>query len=86
MEGELIAIEAKPLHSGPIARLEERSETSFDGRIFIARAHGFVLAKSLWDEKEEIGGFRAQVALPEVQKVHVVDRGLASLDFEDDPG
>jgi hypothetical protein len=63
---------------------EELREAAIDRCEFIPRRHGLVLSQRLGDEQEQVVRLRAQVALPEVEKVHVVDGGLPALDFQDD--
>src|SRR5688572_25452701 len=38
----------------------------------------------LWDHQEQIGSMHTDVALPQVEEVHVVGRRLPALDFEQD--
>jgi hypothetical protein len=44
-----------------------------------------LLAELLRHHEEQVVGRFAEVALPEIQKVHVVDRCLAPLHLKEDP-
>ena len=41
---------------------------------------------NLWDDKEEVIGLRADVALPQIQQIHVVGKGLSSFYLHQDSG
>src|SRR5205085_1939429 len=81
-----IAEQKQPADVRVVLNVEERGETSAYGCELPASRHGLVLPELLRNQEKEVVSVRADVALPEVEQVHVVDRGLASLDFEDDAG
>src|SRR5688572_29299698 len=65
-----------------IACNKEALQSPRHGSKFVPRRHRGILSQGDRDEEKEIVRVTTEVALPEVQQVHVVDGRLASFDLQ----
>lgn len=81
-----VAEDVRPPDDGVIALSEERRHPLDNGVVLASGAHRGILPELLGSHDEQVVGMFAQVALPEVEEVHVVDRRLASFYLHQNPG
>jgi hypothetical protein len=82
----LVAEDVKPADVCVVTVDEEGRHSLDHGVVLAPGTHSRILPELLRNHEEQVAGVVAQVALPEVEEVHVVDRRLAALDFHEDPG
>ena len=82
--GRSVAEQAQSTDIRVFPGLEELSQTALDRMELVLRFHLKIVLESLWDKKEKVGSFYADVALPEVEEVHVICGCFTPLNFEDD--
>jgi hypothetical protein len=76
--------QAQPAHVRVLPRQEELRQAACDADVFLLWGHSIVVLQRFGDEEEEVGGGAGDVALPEVEQIHVVGGGFAAFDFEQD--